>query len=178
MRVISSYSEETKTFKASSLALHMGTTLKQVCDIVTKNIIKKSTTVTCTNSEESLRDIKRLKNIIENHWNSEISSLALKNLEENIYNSLKLLPLTPDVVKFQNFVMKEANDASNALKKNIHINLNYRKLTECVLSLRLLINRKRIGEIQYLKTETYNAKIIENQQTEFLDCLSKAKQTL
>ncbi|XP_050509153.1 uncharacterized protein LOC126886322 [Diabrotica virgifera virgifera] len=178
VKVISGYCEETKTFQASSLALHMGTTLKQVCDIATKNTIQKSPIIICTTAEESLKDIKRLKNLIENHWTSEISSLALKNLKENNYVSPKLLPLTQDVIKFQTFVMNEAHQASDALKKNIHIKLNYRKLIESVLALTLLINRKRIGEIQYLKTETYNSTVSENQQTEFLDCLSKTEQTL
>ncbi|KAH0998600.1 hypothetical protein HUJ04_005431 [Dendroctonus ponderosae] len=167
VRVISGYCEETKTFKSGSLALHMGTTLKQVCDIATKNIIKKSPIVPCTNAEEKLKDIKRLKHLIENHWSSEISSLALKNFKENNYSSPKLLPLTQDVVKFQKFVMKEANEASNALKENQHVK-----------PLTLLINRKRIGEIQYLTTETYNKEVKENQQSEFLDCLSIAEKTL
>ncbi|XP_074026783.1 uncharacterized protein [Leptinotarsa decemlineata] len=177
VRVISGYCERTKSFQASSLALHMGTTLKQVCDIATKNIIKKSPIISCANAEESLKDIKRLKNLIENHWTSEISSLALKHLKEINYATPKLLPLTQDVMKFQTFVMNEANEASDALKKNIDVKLNYRKLIESVLALTLLINRKRIGEIQYLKTETYNLNVSENQQTEFLDCLS-TEQTL
>ncbi|KAF5296094.1 hypothetical protein FQA39_LY02728 [Lamprigera yunnana] len=41
-KMISRYSPDSKTFTASSLALHMGTTLKLVCDIARKMIIKKS----------------------------------------------------------------------------------------------------------------------------------------
>lgn len=42
-KVISGYNVISRTFKASSLALHMGTTMKQVCDTATKLIIKKAT---------------------------------------------------------------------------------------------------------------------------------------
>lgn len=54
----------------------------------------------------------------------------------------------------------------------------YRRLSKCVLSLTLLLNRKRTGEIQYLKTTTYNKVIPQNQQDEFLQVLSEAEKTL
>lgn len=41
-KVISGYDPETKTFQASSLALHMGTTLKFVCDIAKKAIVTRN----------------------------------------------------------------------------------------------------------------------------------------
>ncbi|KAJ8927996.1 hypothetical protein NQ314_019462 [Rhamnusium bicolor] len=100
-KIISGYNEETRTFKASSLALHMATSVKQVCDIATKLIIKKSPLLSCPKPEEALKDIKRFKNLIENHWNLEISSLALKNLNEQRYEKTKLLPLTQDVMQFK-----------------------------------------------------------------------------
>ncbi|XP_074039981.1 uncharacterized protein [Leptinotarsa decemlineata] len=54
----------------------------------------------------------------------------------------------------------------------------FRKLTECVLSLVLLPNRKRIGEIQYLKLSTYNSDISHYQQEEFVDSLSDGEKIL
>lgn len=99
-KIISGYNTESRTFTASSLALHLGTTLKQVCDVATKLIIQKSPLLSYSNPEDALKCIKRLKHLIENHWNSEISSLALKVLNEKKYTNPKLLPLTEDVIKF------------------------------------------------------------------------------
>lgn len=156
----------------------MRTTLKQVCDIATKMVIKQSPMFLCPNPEETLKDIKRLKQLIENHWNSEMSSLALKCLNEKRYETVKLLPLTEDVVKFQKFLLREANKACKSLKENCQLKKNYRRLSECILSLTLLLNRKRIGEIQYLKLKNYLQQNEENQQQEFFDSLSEAEKSL
>ncbi|XP_050315165.1 uncharacterized protein LOC126749510 [Anthonomus grandis grandis] len=107
-KIISGYNEETRSFKASSLALHMGTTLKQICDMATKLLIKKTKLLPYEDSEKCLKEIKRLKKIFENHWSSEISSLALKNLNENKYEKPKLMPLTTDIMKFNNYVSRQA----------------------------------------------------------------------
>ncbi|KAL1498433.1 hypothetical protein ABEB36_009238 [Hypothenemus hampei] len=155
-KIISGYDNENRTFKSGSLALHMGTTLKQVCDIASKLLIKKSNLVNCDDNELRLKEIKRLRLLIENHWNSEISSLALKNLNETQYNKPKLMPLTGDVIKFHQYVMKEAEEAKNNLNdEKTRTKTEYKRLTECLLSLTLLLNRKRIGEIQYLTLQTY-----------------------
>lgn len=177
-KVISGYNEDERTFRASSLALHMGTNLKNVCNIATKLIIKKSRYLKCENVEQCLKDIKRLKNLIEQHWNSELSSLALKNLQEQQWQKPKLLPLTNDVMQFQQYVISEANIASDNLKNTTEIKKNFRKLTECVLALTLLLNRKRIGEIQYLKLKTYCAKQTVSHQSEFLESLTESEKLL
>ncbi|CAH0561692.1 unnamed protein product [Brassicogethes aeneus] len=123
-----------------------------------------------TDSEESEED-KGTKT----SWNCEISSLALKNLNERQYQETKLLPLTEDVMKFQNFLNEASKEACAALQGNRQIKLNYRRLSECVLSLTLLLNRKRIGEIQYLKLDRYSQTVPQNQQEEFLSSLSETE---
>lgn len=66
-----------------------------------KNGDKKSSLFSCSKQEDTLKEIKQLKKLIETNWNWEISSLALKNLNENRHIKAKLLPLTQDVMKFQ-----------------------------------------------------------------------------
>lgn len=46
------------------------------------------------------------------------------------------------------------------------------------MSLTLLLNRKRIGEIEYLKLNRYNETVFQNQQDEFLDSLSNTEKIL
>lgn len=182
-KIMSGYDPETQTFKASSLALHIGTTLKQVCAIATKLIIKKSTLIRCSDQEQALKDIKQLNKLIENHWNSEISSLALKNLNENKHEKPKLLPITTDVMKFQKYLLVEARKSCIELQKMPSqemkkIKQHYRTLSECVLSLALLLNRKRVGEVQYLKMSTYINAASQNEQEEILTTLSEVERTL
>lgn len=177
-KIISGYNEEKKMFKAPSLALHMSTRLMQVCDIATKLVIKKSRFLQCSNSEETLKSIKHLRNLISNHWNSELSSLALKDLNEKQWEKPKLFPLTSDLQYFQKYVIDEANKACDNIKADKEIDLNYRKLSECIMALTLLINRKRIGEIQFLKVHTYGAHRTSCQSEEFLESLTESEKIL
>lgn len=177
-KIISGYCCVTRTFKASSLALHMGTTLKQVCDTATKFVIQKSKFFSYDDETKILKDIKRLKNLIEGHWNSELSSLALKNINENKYKKSKVLPLTSDVIVFEKFVSNVAEQMTNNLKLNTCSKSDYKCLSECVLGLVLLLNRKRIGEIQYLTIDTYCAPLNHCQQEEFIQSLSACERSL
>ncbi|KAI4459279.1 hypothetical protein MML48_6g00003767 [Holotrichia oblita] len=156
-KIISGYDTEAKTFKASSLALHM----------------------VCEDPEKKLKNIKRLRHLIESQWNCEISSLALKNLKENQWQKPKLFPLTTDLIKFQEFVMQEAKDACENLKRRLQIKKEFRRLCENVLALTLLLNRKRISEVQYLTVKSYNnTDLSTKQQEEFLKTLSETERAL
>ncbi|KAJ8927335.1 hypothetical protein NQ314_020212 [Rhamnusium bicolor] len=164
-KVISGYNPNNKTYKSASLALHMGTTLKQVCDTATKNIIKKSPFIQCSQPEETLKNIKRLKELLKNHWNLDVSSLALKNLNEQHWEKPKMFPLT-------------TNEASEYIQKETHVKKEYRRLSECVLALTVLLNRKRIGEVQYLTLKTYNSDVSDTPQEELLDSLTDGEKLL
>nr|XP_023028166.1 uncharacterized protein LOC111516220 [Leptinotarsa decemlineata] len=177
-KVISGYDSDSKSFKSASLALHMGTRLKQVCNLARKLVIKKSRFLHCENPEKTLKDINRLKELISDHWYTDISSLALKDLNEKHWQKPKLYPLTSDIIKFQKYALEEAQKASYLMADAKDMKNQFRKLTECVLSLVLLLNRKRIGEIQYLKLSTYNSDISHYQQEEFVDSLSDAEKIL
>lgn len=122
--------------------------------------------------------MKRLRNLVKNHWNSEVSSLASKTLNEQRWEKPKILPLTSDLIKFQQFIVKEAKEASENIKKGVQINKEYRRLTENVLALTLLLNRKRIGEIQYLLVTVYKSSTPPTQQEEFLHSLTDAEKVL
>nr|CAI5859775.1 unnamed protein product [Callosobruchus analis] len=62
--------------------MHMGTTLQQICELTTNLLLKKSSDLKCDDYEMRLKEIKRLKMLVESQWNNEISSLALKDLSE------------------------------------------------------------------------------------------------
>ncbi|KAK4878181.1 hypothetical protein RN001_010687 [Aquatica leii] len=177
-KIISGYEPSSRTFSAASLAAHMGTTLKQVCHIATKMIIKKSKLIICHNQEECLTNIKRLKHLIENQWTSEVSSLALKDLNKKKWEKPKLLPLTSDVMKFQKYLVKEAKEASENILKKHKLVKEYRRLSENVLAMVVLLNRKRIEKVQFLKVETYCKNDAQVQKEEFSAALTKSEQIL
>lgn len=79
-KVIAGFNPDTKLFKASTLALHMGTSLKQLCKIIHRHIIEKSKLFYFNNPDLELKNIKHLQKLIEDHWTTEIASLALKDM--------------------------------------------------------------------------------------------------
>nr|CAI5818752.1 unnamed protein product [Callosobruchus analis] len=177
-KIISGYDPETRSFKSSSLALHMGTTLKQICDIANKLLIEKSSLLSVKDHELSLTNVKRLRKLVECHWNTELASLALKNLNERKHGKPGFLPLTSDVLKFQNYALNKAKEAELKLKDGQGDMRMYRTLLECVFGLALLLNRKRIGEIEHLTVNTYNTVVTQTQQEEFIEGLTKSEKTL
>lgn len=97
-------------------------------------------------------------------------------------NSLALLPLTSerDVYQISKFCngMEEAKDACKKITDGRQLKLNFRRLLECVFALTLLLNRKRIGEVQFLKVETYETSVNQNEREEFSKSLSETEKKL
>ncbi|KAL3273371.1 hypothetical protein HHI36_014819 [Cryptolaemus montrouzieri] len=121
-KVISGYDSINKSYKSPSLAPHMGTNLKLLCDIA-------------------------LKIVIEN--------IALKVIKEKQWQKPNLLPSAEDIENFRTYVNDLANSTYIELRQGKWTLMNYRTLTECVLAFTVMFNRKRIGDVQYLKIETY-----------------------
>lgn len=64
-----------------------------------------------------------------------------------------------------------AESVYQALLNGENISENYRTLAQCTLVLLLIFNRKRIGEIQYLDTGTYEQTFSSVNQDELLSSL-------
>lgn len=186
-KVIAGFNPDTKTFKASSLALHMGTSLKQLCNIIHKHLMKKSEIFDFKDPDLELKNIKHLQKLVEDHWATEIASLALKDITEKHWEKPQIIPLTNDIIKFNSFVKKELEissqllsdmiDDKNEIKKQTI--LNYKRLAKSIMALVLVLNRKRIGEIQYLKTSSYLKDFSDpNNQEELLESLSTSEKIL
>lgn len=79
---------------------------------------------------------------------------------------------------FQKYVLDKANTAHKNLKSLQDVEKSFRTLTECVLALTLLLNRKRIGEIQFLTVNVYCAHKDKGTQNDFSDCLTESEKML
>ncbi|XP_072397442.1 uncharacterized protein [Diabrotica undecimpunctata] len=128
---ISSYDPVEKCYKAPSLALHMGTNLKIMCNIALKLVIEKKQlpNITWEDRNRKKEEIKDLRKLIQGHWCSEVSSIALKVLNERQWEKPTTLPLSEDIQAFQTYVHSLANAAYNELLDNININKTYWRCT-------------------------------------------------
>lgn len=155
---LSKYDIENRNFGAPSLALHFGTPLKKLADLAEKLILRNKKPFHELDKEKYLIDLKRFKKLIENQWTTEIGSLAVKDLNEKAAIKPKLLPITKDIVDLKTFVEKMADDCCDKLTSNKSVEL-YKTLIEATLVLTILLNRKRVGDIQYLELTSYKQQI-------------------
>ncbi|KAI4461252.1 hypothetical protein MML48_5g00016181 [Holotrichia oblita] len=70
---------------------------------------------------------------------------------------------------------KKLNNEHNEYKD---IRINYKILTECVLAHTVMFNRKRIGDVQYLKVETYTKASSAVDQEAFIASLTPTEKIL
>lgn len=178
---ISGYDESTKSFRSSSLALHMGTNLKIMCDVSFKAVLenRKVHNMKWNDRQEKKTEIKDLKKLINGHWCSELSSLALKNLKENQWKKPTELPLSSDIKLLHDYIDSLSRDSYRNLTSSNNIKPNdYKQLTECVLAKTVLFNRKRIGDVQYLKIDTYNKDRTTSNQESFTESLTSIEKIL
>ncbi|KAK5650136.1 hypothetical protein RI129_001165 [Pyrocoelia pectoralis] len=174
------YDHENKTFKSPSLAMHLGTSLKTVCDELTHLILKQSPGFRCKSLEQAniwLRNVENFRKLIESRWNIEMASLANKELQEKKWNKPLLLPLVSDIKKFRDEVTKLAENAIIKLSSGTEDKKSYKLLCDCTLSLLILFNRRRIGDVQYLKIENYTSEKKSN-YTDFENALTEAEKKL
>lgn len=167
-RNLAGFDPVNKTYKAPSIALHMGTALKVISDELIHLILKRSPGFLCDSQERSLewrRDIKNFKKLVETRWNTEISSVANKDLNEKRWQKPLLVPLISDVKIFREKTFEYAEECEKQFCDNIDTDNTYKFLVYCTLSLLILFNRRRIGDVQYLKVLDY----ISERKTSFQD---------
>ncbi|KAF5307102.1 hypothetical protein FQR65_LT18464 [Abscondita terminalis] len=162
VRNIAGYDHVRKSFKAPSLAMHLGTSLKTVCDELIHLILKESPGYRCKSTEEAqkwIKEVKHFKELVSSRWNTELASIANKDMLEKRWNKPLLLPLASEVHQFRDGVLQIASECQQKLT-NDDTNLNaYKLLVQCSLALLIVFNRRRIGDVQYLKIKNYKTDI-------------------
>lgn len=177
-RNIGGYDSKEKTYRAPSLSAHIGTSLKQISDLLIRLILKKDPSIKFHDPESKLKEIKRFRDLITSQWTTEISSLAFKNLNETKWQKPTMLPLTRDILKFKDYVVQVANKSAAVLRQNPTSKKDFKLLVNATLTLTILYNRRRIGDVQYTKLQTYLTYPASHNQDEFLSSLSTSEKEL
>ncbi|CAH1379249.1 unnamed protein product [Tenebrio molitor] len=175
---IGGYNAEEKTYKAPSLSAHIGTSLKQVCEVLIRLLLKKDPSIKCEDSEKKLKEVKRFRELIMSQWTTEISSMAFKDLNERKWNKPVILPLTKDILKLKDYVSEIANKAIAHLNTEPNDKKQFKFLVEATLVLTILYNRKRIGDVQYTLLQTYLQNFSSINQEECMNALTESEKVL
>ncbi|KAL1516506.1 hypothetical protein ABEB36_000415 [Hypothenemus hampei] len=172
---LGSYNVQHKTYKCPSLSAHLGTSLKQVCELFIRLILKEDSSIKVENKEQTLKETKRFKELIETQWTTEISSLAFKNLSKKRWARPVISPLTSDIKKLKDYITQAADKAISILKQNQNNKKEFKILVEASLILTILFNRRRIGDVQYTFLKTYTEHNITYNQKECENALSETE---
>lgn len=159
-RKLAGFDPVEKSYQAPSIALHMGTALKVISDELIHLILKRSPGFSRDSPVSSMnwrKDIKNFKRLVETRWNTEISSVANKDLNEKRWQKPLLIPLIHDVKVFREETLKYAEVCEREFLSNTDTENSYKLLVYCTLSSLILFNRRRIGDVQYLKIVDYES---------------------
>ncbi len=118
-KTISGYNPETHQFAASSLAMHMGTSLWHVCNVLHREIVAKTKILHFETDDKAtkIKEIRNLLQLLDNHCASNISSLAQKHMHEAHWNKQQVIPLTGDLITFNAYCKKIADSLYQSLNE-------------------------------------------------------------
>lgn len=172
-KIIARFDVKTATYGAPSLASHMGTELKDCIDVGYNMSLKLHHRET-----EEATKLKALKELITTEWRYEVSTLANNDLKQKQWNKPTLIPLAEDLTLVKKYLLAEAEKLRNALNENPHDLKAFRTLQEICYVQLLLLNRRRIGELQRMTVHSYTSNINNEKSTEFDNCISENERVL
>lgn len=153
-RIVAKYDAEKDKFDSPTFAMNMGTYLKQCAEIAIVFALKRKEISETISSAEAEADLKTLLKVIESQWQYEISSQAASDLNINKWNKVTLVPLASDLKLLKDFLISKANSAVIGLNNDGDTS-EYIVLLETIFCRIILLNRRRPGELQRLRLDTY-----------------------
>nr|CAI5852466.1 unnamed protein product [Callosobruchus analis] len=165
-RIISGYDEEKRSFHSASLALHMRASLLGACAAANYKLSR---------GNKKYKKIQRIsgKSLEICHGIS-----CSKDLNEKHSSNPKSLPVTSDVILFKQYTERIADTCDSSLKKNMEDLESFKKLGEAILSLTIVLNRKRVGDVQYSKLAEYECEVTSTNQEECSNVLTESELAL
>ena len=141
------YDPTSNTYKSPSMALKIGHTLKKCIQIVKGSALETDNTAEISRCE-------RLQELLEHHWNHEISATAIRTLSDRKYNKPLLLPLSQDLQLLSVYVEKRLCELSSLVSSSVTAE-SWSEFAKAVLCKVLLFNRRRSGEVERLTLSSY-----------------------
>ncbi|XP_063907787.1 uncharacterized protein LOC135125929 [Zophobas morio] len=172
-KIISRYDAETDSYGAPSLASHMGTELKDCIDVAYNMSLKKYKAET-----NDANNLKILKELIVNEWRFEVSTIANSDLQQKKWNKPSLIPLAEDLTLLKAYLLAESGKCRNTLAEYPENEKAFKTLTELTYVQLLLLNRRRVGELQRMTVTSYTANINNKSTNEFDSCITESEKVL
>ena len=165
----SHFNDTTFEFSTPSLARKHGHILNRMAEIVDAEALKNGV---FDNDRSSAAGFKRLMQL---EWPSRVSSHALRQAANSKWNEPKKLPLTKDIMRLHKHMCEVESYMKSKIKENgiTGETYMYAMLSKVSLAQLIVYNRRRPGETQFLKVQTY-----KNQKSRGVDAQSEVVESL
>ena len=144
---VMSTDEGRRAFKKPSLAVRSGHLLVKIGNV------KRGCALRRQNEGDRLAT-ETFLSLLKSEWTDTISSCALNTLKRRKDHQVQILPLTEDLVKVRDHMLKEMEKGSRVVLSN-HDYSTWRKLAQMTMSRLILFNKRRGGEVSRLLLKTY-----------------------
>ncbi|CAG9834563.1 unnamed protein product [Diabrotica balteata] len=151
----SGYKSSNDSFDAPSYAMNIVNSLKQCCDIAINFVIKKAANYESITAAEAEAQLRTMLHLFTTNWRYEISSQAANNLNLKRWNKITIVPLATDLKIMKDFLIDLSKKAATELQITNNKVSAYNTLLETSYCQVLLLNRRRPGELQRMKLDTY-----------------------
>lgn len=161
------------TMATPSLALKVGHSLKKCAKLIKGAALQSEDEILATKAE-------RFIELLEMEWTDKVSTHALRTLGENKRNRVQLLPLTNDCAKMCKWLREKATKANKILEEacsSAAATTAWCELSETLLSLIILFNRRRSGEVSRMKLTDF-AETHQSRQEDILKAFTPFEQKL
>ncbi|XP_074026426.1 uncharacterized protein isoform X1 [Leptinotarsa decemlineata] len=180
VKIIAKYDPQKEEFKPPTFAMNISRSLKDCCDIAILHIIKRKHNYLNLTASEAEAHVGLFKKLLETTWKHEISTKAGNDLNTKTWNKITLVPLAADLKLFRDYLIEKGTKAAQNLKQNIKNFKAFKILMETIFCRLLLLNRRRVGELQRIKLATYmyTEKSNNKNYEEFADAVTPAEKLL
>ncbi|KAG5891205.1 hypothetical protein JTB14_012690 [Gonioctena quinquepunctata] len=172
-KIIARFDAKNSTYGAPSLASHMGTELKDCIDVGYNMSLELHHMET-----EEMMKLKTLKELITSEWRYEVSTIANNDLQQKKWNKPTLIPLDEDLTLVKKYSLKEAEQLRKTLRQKQTDEKAFKSLQEICYVQLLLLNRRRVGELQRMTVHSYTSNINKESGSEFDDCINESEKIL
>ena len=172
VRRICGFDKDAHLYTVPSLALKMGHSLKECTRIAINFCTVKGSTMA-----EKKAKYEAFLSLCDNEWSHEVSSHALRSLNQRKFNKPVVLPLTQDVKLLHKHLVAKAKASTESLCEEPS-SAAWTELCEVTLTQIVIFNRRRGGEAERLLVSAYCARSNKNASEDLHACLSQVEQFL
>jgi hypothetical protein len=103
------------------------------------------------------QDATNFKKLVEAEWNSRVNRAAVRRINREKRTKMPAIPLTEDLLKFRDYVIRNIKESSKRLRK-WHNPQDWVLLAKSTMSRLILFNKRRRAEVRERRVDEYLAR--------------------